>query len=322
MSPNGQILVTVIVCTWNRADMLADCLQSLADQTMSVDRYEVLVVENACTDHTGSVSERFVRAYPNVRSVREPRRGKSRASNTGLRHARGIYVAFIDDDARAPRSWVERVARAFQETVPTPAVVAGSVTPTYDRRPPAWWELVTGQAVGMPGFLKARWDLYRVCGSNAAFDKAVLLDCGGFAEEHGPVGERFRLGEDTEAVLRVAARYPHVWYDPGITVEHRVPAVKTTLGYLVRRRYLSGTATSQIEKTVLLSRRTRAAILARVNRFFMARVEASPAPGPAEEAGSVSRPPGAAQSFPVLMIQLALWLAEKAGRARGARLFG
>src|SRR5262245_47792722 len=99
----ADMFITVIVCTHNRARLLAECLQAVANQTMPVDRYEVIVVENACADGTHFVTERFAHRYPNVRNERESCLGKSRALNAGLRHARGTHVAFIDDDARAPR---------------------------------------------------------------------------------------------------------------------------------------------------------------------------------------------------------------------------
>lgn len=315
----GEMFITVIVSTHNRAGLLAGCLQSLADQTMPVEQYDVVVVENACTDQTSSVVEGFARSRPNFRSVRDPQPGKSRALNAGLRYARGSHVAFIDDDARAPRPWVEQIARAFSNTAPTPAVVAGKIKSIYERPPPAWWEPVTEQSIRKPGFLKPGWDLYCVAGSNLAFDKEALLDCGGFAVHHGPVGKLFRLGEDTEAVVRVAARSPAVWYDPNITVEHWVPAQKMTFRYLIWRKYLSGVATSKIQKFTLLSFRTLVALLTLPTRPFRRNGGGSAAQRGAGESCS-SRPLRGALRVQVSMLRGALWVAEKAGRFRGARL--
>jgi glycosyltransferase involved in cell wall biosynthesis len=314
------MLITVIVCTHNRARLLTGCLQSLADQTMPVGHYEVIVVESSCTDHTSAVAERFVEACANFRTIRELQPGKSRASNAGLRFARGTHVAFIDDDARAPRPWIEQIADAFSNTAPAPAVVAGRIQSIYERPPPAWWKSVTEEGVLKPRFLKPRWDLYRVCGSNLAFNKEALLECGGFAEQHGPVGGRFRLGEDTEATVRVAARYPRVWYDPSITVEHWVPAEKMTLRYLVWRGYLSGVAISEIEKTVLFSSRSLAALGALMRRPFTVKDRSGRAPGGPDSTISTWSPSSESGCLQISVIRLALRLAEKAGRLRGARL--
>ena len=252
-APSRGVLVTVIVCTHNRAGLLEGCLRSLVDQTMPVDQYEVIIVQNACTDHTTSVSEEFSQAYRNVRSLREPQPGKSRAANTGLGQARGTYVAFIDDDARAPRAWVEQISRAFSNATPSPAVVLGRVTSVYETAPPDWWEPVTRQRTRDRGFWEPGLDRYRVAGSNFAFNREALIECGGFAVDRGPVGDLYRVGEDMEAAFRVAARYPYVWYDPAIVVEHWVPIEKMSFRYLIWRAHLSGVAISEIERLGLFS---------------------------------------------------------------------
>lgn len=302
------MLITVIVCTYNRAALLPRCLESLAVQEVPAGAYEVIVVENACHDGTSAVWERFGRRYPNFRGVREPQVGKSRAVNTGLGHARGTHVAFVDDDSLVPRDWLRKIGRAFGQTDPRPVVVAGKIEHLCERQRPPWWvDLPPGAA----GFLTRRSDiLSRVAGSNLAFDKQVLLDCGGFSVTHGPVGGRFRFGEDTEAVLRVAARHPYVWYDPSITVQHRVPADKMTFGYLVRRRFLSGMALGQLEGTALLSSRTINALLAPVRR-------AATGSGPAARRAS----PHPFMSLRVSLAHFTLRAAEELGRACGARLW-
>lgn len=307
------MFISVIVCTHNRADLLGGCLQSLADQELQEGDYEVVVVENACEDDTNAVLESFVKRSPRFRAVQEPRAGKSRALNAGLSCARGTHVAFIDDDARAPRDWVGRLAAAFSDIVPRPAVVVGKIEPVYERQPPPWWppEWVDGE----PGFLR-RVDLFnRVAGSNLAFDRQALLDCGGFALEHGPIGDRFRLGEDTEAVVRVAARYPYVWYDPRIAVRHWVPCDKMTLGYLTRRTFLSGVAVSRIDETRLLSFETiRAAGLSARDLVTRRRNDALVAAAPASALPAHWR--GRAR---VRLARLTLRLAAAAGRIGGAR---
>jgi len=318
----GEIFVTVIVCTYNHADLLTRCLQSLAEQTIPIERYEVIVVENACTDQTTSVVEHFALHHSHFRLVREPQPGKSRALNTGIRCARGTHVAFIDDDARASRQWVEQITRAFANTVPTPAVVVGNVLPIYEQSPPSWWEHWRGHDPEQPAtFLKPGWGLYKVDGANLAFHKGTLLECGGFAVNLGPVGGLFRTGEDAEAAIRVAASHPYVWYDPRITVEHWVPAEKMALSYLIWRRYLSGMAISEIEKTVLLSSRSLAALRAWMRRLFTRKTEGSTASYRADHVSSFSSPPLGSRRLQVLSISLVLWLAEKAGRIRGARIF-
>jgi glycosyltransferase involved in cell wall biosynthesis len=102
------LTVSVIVCAHNEARYLAACLHSLLAQTRPAD--DILVVNNASTDETGSVAEHV----PGVRVLNEPRKGLVVARETGRLHARGDVLVYIDADCRAPLMWLERVARRFE----------------------------------------------------------------------------------------------------------------------------------------------------------------------------------------------------------------
>src|SRR5437867_1570833 len=138
-TPMASPLVSVIVCTYNRAALLASCLESLVAQTLAAERYEIIVVDNGSTDRTQAVACDFAQCYGTVKVVLEPRLGVSHARNTGIRHAQADYLAFIDDDARALPDWVERILAAFAETDPPPFVVGGQIMPLYEHPPPTWF---------------------------------------------------------------------------------------------------------------------------------------------------------------------------------------
>ncbi|MEE8471432.1 MAG: glycosyltransferase family A protein [Dehalococcoidia bacterium] len=103
-----SIRVSAIICTHNRSDYLRQAIQSLADQTLPTEQYEVIVVDNGSTDNTRAVVEGFDH-IANLRYVYEPILGLSQARNTGWQNARGEYIAFMDDDAIGyPTSWKSR----------------------------------------------------------------------------------------------------------------------------------------------------------------------------------------------------------------------
>ncbi|MGH2782354.1 MAG: glycosyltransferase family 2 protein [Candidatus Rokuibacteriota bacterium] len=90
-------LVSVVIPTHDRAEQLQEALGSVYGQTGCGKEFdiEVIVVDDASTDHTSDV----VRAYPDARCVRlETNRGASTARNIAIRMSRGQYVAFLDDD--------------------------------------------------------------------------------------------------------------------------------------------------------------------------------------------------------------------------------
>ena len=100
--------VSIVVPTWNCADYLGACLQSLLRQTVAT---EVIVVDDASTDETNQVLDSFGDRITVVRHARQ--RGANAARNTGVAAATGDFIAFADaDNEYAPR-WVEQLLRAI-----------------------------------------------------------------------------------------------------------------------------------------------------------------------------------------------------------------
>jgi len=109
--------VSVVICTYNRADMLRDALASLvAQDTDGQFHYEVVVVDNRSTDHTRDVVEELARRAPvPVRYVHESDQGQVPAHNRGIREAAGEWVAHFDDDQIADRRWLLELWRLARE---------------------------------------------------------------------------------------------------------------------------------------------------------------------------------------------------------------
>src|SRR3989344_2536998 len=102
-------IVTVVVCTYNRSDLLYKCLESLVRQTVSKNLYEVLVVDNNSKDNTQQAVKRFIKTYVHIRNIKTDVQGLSHARNIGWKHAKGEYIAYIDDDAIAEPDWIEQI---------------------------------------------------------------------------------------------------------------------------------------------------------------------------------------------------------------------
>jgi glycosyltransferase involved in cell wall biosynthesis len=113
----AAVRYSVIVCAYNEERLLPGCLHSLLQQ--SFPPHEIIVINNASTDRTAAVA-----AIPGVRVVDEPRKGLVVARETGWRQATGDVLVYVDADCRAPRGWLERVAREFAGPHP-PAAVTG-----------------------------------------------------------------------------------------------------------------------------------------------------------------------------------------------------
>ncbi len=112
--------VSVIIPCYNQARFLGDALASVAAQTQSA--AEVIVVDDGSSDNTAEVARR----YPGVRLVRQRNAGLAAARNSGLRHATGDYLVFLDADDRLLSSALQIGATALEER-PEHAFVFGGV---------------------------------------------------------------------------------------------------------------------------------------------------------------------------------------------------
>jgi len=112
--PRGGPLITVAICTHNRAAYLDEAIRSVLAQIH--DDTELLVVDNASTDNTAQVVRQFASHQPPVVGIYEARPGISFARNTAFLKARGRYVLFLDDDATAEPGLACRVSTVSQSS--------------------------------------------------------------------------------------------------------------------------------------------------------------------------------------------------------------
>lgn len=129
-------VASVIVCTRNRAGMLADCLETILADRSAVPR-EIVVVDNGSTDETAAVVRSFANRGPHpVRYVYEPRTGTSPARTAGVEAARGAFLLFADDDVEARDGWADGLVAGFEN--PEVVVVAGRIEAEWPFPPPSW----------------------------------------------------------------------------------------------------------------------------------------------------------------------------------------
>ena len=109
-------MLSVIIPTYNRAQMICDSLDSLLKQNLSTDDYEILVVDNNSKDDTKNVIEHYITAHPNynIRYIYESRQGDFFARNRGAEEAKGEYLVFTDDDALFDCNYLNTILWLFQ----------------------------------------------------------------------------------------------------------------------------------------------------------------------------------------------------------------
>ncbi|HEU5397113.1 MAG TPA: glycosyltransferase [Verrucomicrobiae bacterium] len=93
---NAAPAISVIIPAFNSAAFVADTLRSVQAQTFR--DFEVVVVDDGSTDATAEIVREFCRDDSRFQLIQQPNAGLPGARNTGIRHARGEWVAFVDSD--------------------------------------------------------------------------------------------------------------------------------------------------------------------------------------------------------------------------------
>lgn len=223
-------VVTVAVCTRDRAAQLAGCLDALAALEYPPDRLDLLIVDNAPS--TGETAECVRARGTRFRYVCEPRPGLDWARNRAVLEARGEIVAFTDDDTIVDPGWVRAIADVFGEE-PDAMCVTGLVIPDELDAPA---QLLFEQYGGFGrGFARsyARADIdggERAAtrhggtgkfgtGANMAFRRS-LFDAVGLFDPALDVGTVTNGGGDLEMFFRVIKSGHLLVYEPRALVRH------------------------------------------------------------------------------------------------------
>ena len=112
-------LISVVICTYNRAAIFKNALQSVCAQTIDPSSYEVIVVDNNSTDQTAEIAQSFCQQFPHVHYIKEKQQGLSYARNTGWQKAKGAYIAYIDDDCEVPETWLAVALNVIEQQTRT-----------------------------------------------------------------------------------------------------------------------------------------------------------------------------------------------------------
>ena len=238
-SENSGPAISVVICTYNRANLLDDGLRTLCDQTLATPHYEVIVVDNNSQDNTRAVTEDFCRHYPNIRYFFETQQGLSYARNRGWREAKAAYVAYIDDECKVPSQWLS-IANQIIDRL-SPAVFGGPYYGYHKSSPPRWWK-ESYEAFEPYDTARALSEGEYIRGGNIFIRRRLLELMGGFEVALGMSGNKLGYGEESHFQRRLRATMPDelIYYDPKLYILHLVRPEKMTWRYILFSRFSSG----------------------------------------------------------------------------------
>ena len=120
--------ISVIIPSYKPMEYIYTCLDSLKNQTLSVDEYEVIVILNGCKEpYYTQLEKYFNREYKevNLNFIQIDQGGVSNARNIGLNVAKGKYITFVDDDDYISASYLDEMYRiAITGSMPITNIIA------------------------------------------------------------------------------------------------------------------------------------------------------------------------------------------------------
>jgi glycosyltransferase involved in cell wall biosynthesis len=235
------MLISVCICTYNRRELLAQCLHSLGRLIDPRPRHdlEILVIDNNSTDDTASLVKGLVPTFPfKIRYVFEAQQGISAARNRAVNEADGDYLGFLDDECIVEPNWLAIAIgdiEAFQ-----PSIIGGPYTGAFlpgDR--PRWFRIEYGNAYFLSheyekGFQKK----FRASSGNM-FVRRDVFDSVQFDAAMGPKGNEVKPGEEMDLQERYLGAHPaeRVFYEPAISVRHFIRPEKLLLSYRAKHQF-------------------------------------------------------------------------------------
>ena len=232
-------MLTVIICTYNRAKYIGNLLESIAANDLSKAEYEILLVDNNCTDNTREVCKAFAAAHSDVqfRYTVEPEQGLSAARNRGIKEAKGEFLAYIDDDALVD-TWYLRTIYEYMVAHPEISAVGGPIIPLYETHEPEWMTRYTKEL--LCGYLyfgdqeRAFPGEHYPGGGNAAYRAEVFQQVGLFNTELGRKGNSLMGAEEKDIFDKMKAHKMRFMYLPQMILHHIIPQKKLERDYFDR----------------------------------------------------------------------------------------
>ena len=217
--------VSIIIPTYNREHLLSRAIQSVLNQTYQ--DFELIIVDDGSTDDTGEVVKNFNCEI--IKYIRHDKnRGLAAARNTGIRIARGDYIAFQDSDDEWMPEKLEKQIRAFETASPAVGIVYTGryriINDKKDYAPPAKWTPRDGDL--SCSLLKACWV--------SPPTTLVKREC---FKRIGMLNEQFPALEDWELFLRMSRCYKFKFIEEPLVIVYRQPdSISENLDTLIKGR--------------------------------------------------------------------------------------
>lgn len=248
--------ISVILSTHNRPELLSNCLESLANQSLDYSNYEIIVVDNYSSDN-GKRTEKIYKSIKekysslNIKLIFEKIiGGMTLPRHIAIDNSDGEIIICADDDYIADKRLLEEALKCFEDK--SIHAICGKLTPKYESSPPKWIHSITTNlsnggyyitdfSVIDLGSQSKEIDWMYMFWSNWAIRRDIYEKLNGFGPD-GFAGEYIYYNGTGEHFLnkQISKRGYKMVYCSGMSANHHVSSYRFTKKYFKARYFLYG----------------------------------------------------------------------------------
>lgn len=244
-SPAG---VSIVVCCYNSAAVIVPTLKALSAQSVPPGiGYEVILVDNNCTDETVRLAERTWKnpAVP-MSIIKEPQPGLIHARKTGVFKARYDILLFIDDDNLMELDWIERLLDVYSRR-PEVGGIGVCIEPLFEGEKPGWFDSFSAMYACTPPYENPDVSAFKqtLFGAGLSFRVQALRSVFDLPLPFFLVGrtqDALSRGDDSEICLRAGLMGWKLWYESTLKLKHYIRKHRANWGYVLQARRWGGQA--------------------------------------------------------------------------------
>lgn len=246
-------ILSIIICTHNpRQDYLQRVLRALQNQTLSKDKWELLLIDNA--SNTVLSEQIDLQWHPLARHVREEKLGLTHARLRGIEEAKNAILVFVDDDNIIKNNYLAQSWEILQ-SMPWLGAIGGQILPEYEISPPDWL-LSYEKSLAIRRVNKAKWSnnledwQAQPWGAGLVVRKEVCIRYRNELLENphrkmlGRTGNSLLSGEETDLVFTCRDMELGFGVFPELEIIHLISQHRMTKEYIIK--ICQGHATSSL----------------------------------------------------------------------------
>lgn len=201
----SQPSISVIIPTYHDWQRLELCLAALSDQTVCIEDFEIIIVNNDPSDPV----PKGLKIPKNARIISEAKPGSYAARNSALPHSRAELLSFTDSDCIPEKTWLEHAISHMRDAAQTD-LIAGAIRMFYKSEKPTAVELYDS-------IFCLKQDQYAAAGFAATANIIVRRQV---FDSIGPFNETLMSGGDKEWTMRATKSGHGLVYAPDVAVHH------------------------------------------------------------------------------------------------------